>query len=106
MISAQTLRVCRRGKPLRTFADHALASATPTSRVFLVALQKLDRDALRAADETDAHALPDRRRLLGELDALRLHLGGNCIDVLHSQPEIIEPLAWCDRRAAHAVAPR
>ena len=25
MISAQTLRVCREGKPLRTFPDHALA---------------------------------------------------------------------------------
>jgi hypothetical protein len=24
MISAQTLRVCREGKPLRTFPDHAL----------------------------------------------------------------------------------
>jgi hypothetical protein len=27
MISAQTLRVCREGKPLHTFPDHALAAA-------------------------------------------------------------------------------
>src|SRR4051812_14721265 len=27
MISAQTLRVCREGKPVSTFPDHALASA-------------------------------------------------------------------------------
>ncbi len=27
MISAQTRRVCREGKPLRTFPDHALAAA-------------------------------------------------------------------------------
>jgi hypothetical protein len=27
MISAQTLRVCREGKPLHTFPDHALAGA-------------------------------------------------------------------------------
>jgi len=26
MISAQTLRVCREGKPLHTFPDHALGS--------------------------------------------------------------------------------
>jgi hypothetical protein len=28
MISAQTLRVCREGKPVPTFPDHALAPAT------------------------------------------------------------------------------
>jgi hypothetical protein len=27
MISAQTLRVCREGKPIPTFPDHALAGA-------------------------------------------------------------------------------
>jgi hypothetical protein len=27
MISAQTLRVCREGKPVPTFPDHALASS-------------------------------------------------------------------------------
>jgi len=28
MISAQTLRVCREGKPLHTFPDHALAAVS------------------------------------------------------------------------------
>src|SRR6202035_932270 len=54
--------------------------------VFLVALQKLDRDALRPADEADAHPRPDRGRLPGELDAFGLDLGGHRIDVLHRQP--------------------
>ena len=30
MISAQTLRVCREGKPVPTFPDHALAWISPT----------------------------------------------------------------------------
>src|SRR6202795_72718 len=59
--------------------------------VFLVALEKLDRDALRPADEADAHPRPDRRRLPGELDAFGPDLGGHRIDVLHRQPEMIEP---------------
>src|ERR1700688_5187954 len=59
--------------------------------VFLVALEKLDRDALRPADEADAHPRPDRRRLPGELDALGPDFGGHPIDVLYPQPEIIEP---------------
>jgi hypothetical protein len=37
---------------------------TKLSRVFLVALEQLDRDALRAAQEADAHAGADGDRLL------------------------------------------
>src|SRR6266404_5542239 len=33
MISAQTLRVCREGKPVPTFPDHALACAAPRDHV-------------------------------------------------------------------------
>src|SRR3954466_7672279 len=57
------------------------------SRVLLVALQQLDRNALWAADEANADARPDRGRLLCELDALRPDLGGDVVDVLHRQPE-------------------
>lgn len=39
------------------------------SRIFLVALKRLDRDALRSADEADAHAGTDRGQFLRELDA-------------------------------------
>src|ERR1700722_11285225 len=72
--------------------------------VFLVALQELDRDALRAADEADAHPWPDRRWLPGELDAFGPDFGGHRIDVLHRQPEMIEPLIGGHRRGVDAVA--
>src|ERR1700716_3741413 len=62
-----------------------------SSRIFLVALQQFDRDALRSADEANADARPDGGRLLGELDTLGLDLGGHGIDVLHRQSEMVEP---------------
>src|SRR5215475_923476 len=74
------------------------------SRVFLVALQKLDRDTLWAADEADTHAGADRRRLSRELDALRLDLGGDGVDVLHRQPEMIQTLIGRHRRLVYTVA--
>src|SRR5258706_1685191 len=74
--------------------------------VFLVALEQLDRDALRAADEADADSRPNGRRLLRELHALGLDLGGHRIDVLYRQPEMIEPLIGRLRRRIDAVAGR
>src|SRR5579871_1221892 len=62
------------------------------SRIFRIALQQLDGDALRAADEADAHAGADGGRLLGERDAFGLDLGGYRVDVLHRQAEMVEPL--------------
>src|SRR5205807_1861986 len=78
----------------------------PRSCVFLVALQKLDRDALRTADEADAYAGPYRGRLPRELDALGLDLGRDLVDVLHRQSEMIEPLIGRDGRGVDAVAGR
>src|SRR5258706_2853634 len=60
--------------------------------IFLVALEQLDRDTLRAADEADADSRPNGRRLLRELHALGLDLRGHRIDVFYCQPEMIEPL--------------
>src|SRR6185437_4031962 len=74
------------------------------SHVFLVALEQFDRNALRPADEADAYPRPDRGRLLGELDALGLDLGGYRVDVLHCQPEMIQPLIGRHRRGMDAVA--
>ncbi|GCC47191.1 hypothetical protein chiPu_0031386, partial [Chiloscyllium punctatum] len=76
------------------------------SHVLLVALEQFDRDALRAADEADPYAGADRGRLLGELDALGLDLGRDRVDVLHRQPEMIEPLIGRHRRGIDAVALR
>src|SRR3954469_15057615 len=74
------------------------------SRVFLVALQELDGNSLWSADEADAHAGPDRGRRLGELDALGLDLGGDGVDVLHRQSEMIEALIGRHRRRVDAIA--
>src|SRR5262249_53030940 len=45
-----------------------------------LAIQQFDRNSLRAADEAYAHARSHRGRLLGELDALPLELGGDRVD--------------------------
>src|SRR5260221_1564847 len=74
--------------------------------IFLVALEQLDRDALRAADEADADSRPNGRRLLRELHALGLDLRGHRIDVFYCQPEMIEPLVGRLRRRVDAVAGR
>src|SRR5579862_3814756 len=71
---------------------------------FLVTLEEFDGDALRPADEADAHPRPDRRRLPGELDTFGPDFGGHRIDVLHRQPEMIEPLIGRHRRGIDAVA--
>src|SRR6266403_1892754 len=76
------------------------------SCIFLVALEQLDRDALRAADEADADSRPNGRRLLRELHALGLDLRGHRIDVFYCQPEMIEPLVGRLRRRVDAVAGR
>src|SRR6266851_6830837 len=76
------------------------------SCILLVALQEFDRDALRSADEANAHARPNSDRLFRELHTLGLDLGGHCIDVLHGQPEMIQPLVRCQRRGVDAVARR
>jgi hypothetical protein len=47
-----------------------------SSRIFHVALQQLDRDALWPADEADPDARPDCRRLFGKFYPFGLDLGG------------------------------
>src|SRR6185437_9320467 len=76
------------------------------SRVLLVALEQLDRDALRPADEADADAGPDRRWLHGEFDAFCLDLGGHRVDILYGQAEMVEPLIRRDGRGVDAIAGR
>src|SRR5665213_3556174 len=60
--------------------------------VFRVAIQQLDRNALRSAQEADLDARPWRIRLLGELDTFLLEIGGDDVDIANRQPEMIEPL--------------
>src|SRR6266702_3242330 len=73
------------------------------SRILPVALQELDRDALRSADEADTHAGPGCRRFFRELDALGLDLGGDRVDVLYRQSDMVEPLVGRHRRRVDAV---
>src|SRR5216684_3646620 len=74
------------------------------SRIFLVALEQFDRDALWPADEADTHPRPNGGWLLGELDSLGPDLGGHGIDVLYGQTEMIEPLIGRHRRGVDAIA--
>src|SRR6266403_359505 len=89
----------RRGRSWTTGAPFFLC-------IFLVALEQLDRDALRPSDEADTDARPNGRRLLCELHTLGLDLGGPRIDVFYRQPEMIEPLIGRLRRRVDAVAGR
>src|SRR5579871_2996556 len=74
------------------------------SRIFLVTLQKFDRDALRPADKADAYARPDGRWLFGELDALGPDLGRDGVDVLYREAEMIESLVRGGGRRVDTVA--
>jgi hypothetical protein len=69
-----------------------VAQCDESSGIFLIALQQLDRNALWAANEADAHARPDSGRWLGEFYALGLDLGSNRVDVLYRQSEVVESL--------------
>ena len=50
-------------------------------------------------DEADAHARPNGVGLFGEFDALGLDLGGDRVDVLDGQPDMVEPLIGGHRAA-------
>jgi len=58
MISAQTLRVCREGKPVPTFPDHALGPAGQTKKAariwrlfgLLAAICQIERDPPTASE--------------------------------------------------------
>src|SRR5581483_162537 len=76
------------------------------SGVFFVALEQFDRDALRPADEADAHPRADSGRLARELDTLGPDFGGDRVDVLHGQAEMVEPLIGSGRRRVDTVTRR
>src|SRR4051812_25441922 len=69
-----------------------------------IAVEQLDRDALRGPQEGDAHAGAHRGGLPAELGALGLELGDDRIDAAHHQPEMIEALIGRGRRRVDAVA--
>src|ERR1700727_1948099 len=62
------------------------------SGVFLVPLKQFDRNALGPANEADPHARPDGVGLRGEFHALGLDLGGDRIEALDRQSEVVAPL--------------
>src|SRR5690349_17096372 len=80
------------------------SSPRGSNGVLLVALEKLDRNALRAAQEADAHAGADGGRLLRELDALGLDVGRDRVNVLHGEAEMVEALIGRKRWGVDAVA--
>src|SRR5215831_7095559 len=73
-------------------------------RVFRVGVEKLDRDALRRAQEGDARTRPHGSRLAGELDALGLELGDDRVDAADDEAEMVEALVRRGRRRIDAVA--
>src|SRR6185312_2108306 len=95
---------CPAPAPARLAFPGRAADPGAPSRVLLVALEQLDRDALRPADEADADAGPDRRWLHGEFDAFCLDLGGHRVDILYGQAEMVEPLIRRDGRGVDAIA--
>src|SRR5262249_34347060 len=68
------------------------------------ALQQLDRNPLRAAEEAHAHARPHRGRLLRELDAFLPELGGDHIDPGNRQPKMVEALIGGGGRGMNTLA--
>src|ERR1700728_1181338 len=81
-------------------------SAARDGRSSILALEQLDGHAFGPADEADAHAWPRRGRLLGELDALGLEVGGDRIDTTDRKPEMVETLVGRGRRRIDAVTGR
>jgi hypothetical protein len=53
--------------------------------------EQLDRHALRRTNKADAHAGPHCGRLLGELDAFVLEVGGDGIDVGNAKAKWSRP---------------
>src|SRR5215469_387446 len=90
----------------RCAAEMSALTAKAGLSIFRIAIQKLDRDALRAANKTNPHAGPHRGRLAREFDAFLFQLGGNCIDAAHRKTEMIETAIGRDRRRVDAVAGR
>ena len=62
------------------------------SGVFGIAVEQLDRNALRAAQEANLDPGPGNGRLRGELDALFLQIGGDGVDAGDRQAEMVEAL--------------
>src|SRR6201987_2559307 len=63
-----------------------------------VAVQQLDVDILRAAEEGDPHTGPYRLRLDSEFGALFFELGDDSIDPIDAQPDMLEPeIRWLRR---------
>src|SRR5262245_53481879 len=71
-----------------------------------LALEQLDRNALRRAQEGDPHARPHRGGFLGELDALAFELGDDGVDATDREPEVIKALIRRRRWRIDTVARR
>src|SRR5262249_13694066 len=88
-------------------ATPQVAALTRVSdRSLEIALQQLDRDPLRPADEAHAYTRPYRGRLLGKYDALGLELGRHGVDAAHGEPEMIEALIGRARRRIDTLVGR
>src|SRR5262249_40212072 len=71
--------------------------------IFGIAVEQLDGNALRPAQEADLYAGPGRMRLLGEFDTLFPQVGRDCIDARDRKAKVIEALIGRDRRRGHSV---
>src|SRR5262249_42752160 len=78
-------------RPSQEFAVRYQVDLAPM-RSDRLALEQLDRNALRRAQEGDPHARPHRGGFLGELDALAFELGNDGVDATDREPEVIKAL--------------
>src|SRR4029079_2185848 len=74
-----------------------VARPCAASGIFRIAVEQLDRDALRPAQKADLYPGPGRMRLLGELDTLLPEIGRDCIDARNRKTEMVEALIRRDR---------
>src|SRR5262245_43589674 len=81
-----------------------LRCARDTGMSRCVTVEKLDRNALRAAQEGYPHARAHRGRLPRKLGAFRLELRHHRVDAADTEPEMIEPLVRRIRRRIDPVA--
>src|SRR5262249_41037986 len=68
------------------------------SRIFRIAVEQFDGNALGSTQEADLDAGPRRMWLLRELDALLLEIGRDRIDARNRKAEMVETLIrrnWC-----------
>src|SRR4029079_7828085 len=96
-VSRPTPRQQARSMRLFSCRPSNVARWLTASGIFRIAVEQLNRDALRSAQKADLYAGPRRMRLLGKLDTLLPEIGRDCIDARNRKTEMVEALIRRDR---------